>query len=239
MTLSGGGARLAWSEAGDPGGPAVVYFHGTPKTEEPFAYTEVADEVGVRVLMVDRPGYGSSPPRAGASFTDVARMVLDDLAGMGVREFAVLGWSGGGPHALACAADSPSRVRSVGLFGSWAPMDPPDRGLPLGVRFAMRVAANLPRPAVQLMLLGRSAGMADDVRRVARPWGFDVERVAASVRVVAWHAEHDPQVPVAPWRAVKGIELNVLPGDAHDVSRDLWKVALRSVAGDGAPGSPR
>lgn len=222
---------MSWSEVGDPKGPVVVYFHGTPKAVEPFSHADVADEVGARVLMVDRPGYGNSPSRPGASFSDVARMVLDDLTGMGLDQCSLLGWSGGGPHALACAAEAPSRVRAVGLFGSWAPMHPPDRGLPLGVRFAMRVAASLARPAVQLMLLGRHgrAGMVDDVRRVARPWGFDVERVASSVRVVAWHAEGDRQVPMAPWREINGVELNVLPGDSHDVSPERWEIALRAL----------
>ena len=157
-------------------------------------------------------------------------MIVGDLDDQGVERFSVLGWSGGGPHALGCAAIAQSRVRAAGLLGSWAPMNPPDRGLPLGVRFAMRVAATLPRPAVRLMLLGRPSGMVDDVCRVSRPWGFDVEQLASSVRIVAWHAEGDRQVPAAPWRAVKGVELNLVGGDSHDVAPDLWEIALREVA---------
>ena len=71
-----------------------------------------------------------------------------------------------------------------------------------------------------------AADLVDDVRRVARPWGFDVEELATSVRIVAWHAERDPQVPIGPWRAISGVDLHVLPGDSHDVSRELWAAAL-------------
>jgi pimeloyl-ACP methyl ester carboxylesterase len=230
-----GASGLSWSEAGDPRGLVVVYFHGTTKEREPFPFSDVAERLGIRLLMADRPGYGGSAPNSHASLSDVGRMVLGDLDDEGVDRFSVLGWSGGGPHALGCAAVAQSRVRAVGLIASWAPMNPPDRGLPVGVRFAMEAAARLPRPAIRSMfLLGRhsSAGMVDDVRRVARPWGFGVERVASAVRVVAWHAEGDRQVPLAPWRALDGIELTVVSGDSHDVSSDLWEVALRRVAID-------
>jgi pimeloyl-ACP methyl ester carboxylesterase len=225
--------ELSWTEVGDPSGAAVVYFHGTAKSHEDIPFPEVAARLELRLMMADRPGYGGSAARPGASFSDISRIVLSDLDALGVAQFSLLGWSGGGPHALACADAAPSRVSAVGLLGSWAPMNPPDRGLPVGVRFAMRVAAALPRPALQLMFLfGRhsSSGMIDDVRRVARPWRFRVEHVASSVRVIAWHAEGDRQVPVAPWREINGIALKVVSGASHDPSIDLWEVALRTVA---------
>lgn len=233
-----GSSGLSGFEAGVATGPVVVYFHGTPKTSSDSALLDLAGPLGIRLLAFDRPGYGSSPSVPDASLGDVARMVLAELDHDGVAKFSVLGWSGGGPHALACAAVAPERVLAVGLLGSWAPMNPPDRGLPFGVRFAMRVAAALPRGAVRLMLLGRpsSTGMADDVRRVARPWGFGVDQIARSVRVVAWHADGDRTVPAGPWRHIDGVELRVLAGDSHEVSRDLWERALREVAGGGAPG---
>jgi hypothetical protein len=100
----------------------------------------------------------------------------------------------------------------------------------------MRVAASLPRAAVTIMLLaGRmgSAGMVDDLRRVARPWEFDVAGIASSVRVVAWHVRGDPQVPIAPWRAFEGVELHAVDGDSHELSREMWETALRDLARDG------
>lgn len=230
---------MSWSEAGDRHGPVVVYFHGTESVQQhAIPFPDVADELDVRVLMAHRPGYGDSDPIPDATLSDIGRLVLNDLDERGVDRFSVLGWSGGGPHALACAAIAPERVRAVGLFASWAPMNPPDRGLPLGVRFAMRAAARLPRPAIRLMfLVGRqtSVGMVDDVRRAARPWPFDAALVAASMPVFVWHAEADRQVPLAPWRNIDGIALTVLPGASHEVSRDLWQGALRTVTGSDAP----
>ena len=74
--------------------------------------------------------------------------------------------------------------------------------------------------------------MVDDTRRVARPWGFDVDEIAAAVPVLVWHSAGDHQVPVAPWRDVKGIQLTVVPGDSHDPSPELWADALRRVVND-------
>jgi pimeloyl-ACP methyl ester carboxylesterase len=223
---------LTWTEAGDPNGPVVVYFHGTAKTHEAMPFPEAAARLHLRVLMADRPGYGGSPARTRASFKEIAEIMLRDLDAMGVEQFAVVGFSGGGPHALAFTNFAPARTRAVGLIGSWAPMNPPDRGLPAGVRFAMRVAAALPRAVLHFILfLGRqsSAGMVDDVRRVARPWGFTVERIASTARVVVWHAEDDPQVPIAPWRDITGITLNVVPGAEHEPSADTWEAALGAL----------
>jgi pimeloyl-ACP methyl ester carboxylesterase len=227
-------ARLSWSEAGDPAGPVVVYFHGTQKASQSIPFPDVAGRLGVRMLMVDRPGYGGSAPIPGATLLDIGGMVLADLVDVhGVDRFSVLGWSGGGPHALGCAAVPGTRVRAVGLLASWAPMDPPHRGLPRSVRVGMRCGAVLPRSALRAMFaLGRqsSEGMVDDTRRVAKPWGFDIDRVAAAVPVFAWHCQGDRQVPVAPWREFDGIDLSVLPCDSHDVSSALWETAVRRVA---------
>jgi pimeloyl-ACP methyl ester carboxylesterase len=223
---------LSWSKSGNAAGPVVVYFHGTGNAKQDIPFPAIAEGLGIRVLMADRPGYGTSAPMPDASLLDIGRVVLGDLDDQNVEEFSVLGWSGGGPHALACAAVAPTRVRAVGLLSSWAPMAPPHRELPLRVRAAMRAAVALPRPAVRLMFLlerQTSVGQVDDVRRVARPWEFEVERVASAVRVLAFHAERDRQVPLAPWRDVKGIELTIVPGDAHDFPPDLWTLVLRRL----------
>jgi pimeloyl-ACP methyl ester carboxylesterase len=218
-----------------------VYCHGTAGTKQEIPFPDIADRLGVRLLMVDRPGYGRSAPIADMSLLDFGRLVLGGLDEREVGRFSLLGWSGGGPHVLGCAAVAPQRVRVVGLLSSWAPMNPPHPGLPVGVRFAMRAAAILPRSVMRMMFkLGRrsSVGMVDDVRRVTRPWQFDVDRIASSVPVLAWHAEADRQVPLAPWRDVDGIELTVVPGASHEVSSELWEVALQAVAFYDSPPAP-
>ena len=205
-------------EVGASDGPAVLYFHGTAATadEGPDASTVLAS--GVRMFLVRRPGYGAEPPKPRAS-----------LAALGVTELISLGWSGGGPYALASAVAAPSIVRGVGLVASWAPMDPPHPGLPRSVRSVMSIARWLPRPAlrVTLALTGRrNPGQVDDIRRTARPWGFTPDDVAAGVPVVVWHSEDDEEVPIEPWTQVDGIELRHLAGGRHDPDSATWQEVL-------------
>jgi pimeloyl-ACP methyl ester carboxylesterase len=226
---------MLWFDTGPADGPVIVFFHGTAKERDDLPFPDVADELGVRLLMVERPGYQRSAPRRGATFANLSRLIAEDLDELGIERFAALGFSGGGPHALACAEAMPSRVRAVGLLSSWSPMDPPDPELSWMVRFGMRVAATCPRSVVKLMLIGErrgSDGMVDDVCRVGRPWGFDVDQVASSVPVVAWHPESDPHVPIAPWRAFGNVQLNVVSGDSHEITRDRWATALGALASD-------
>ncbi len=104
-----GRRRLAYLDTGDPGAPAVFHLHGTPGSRlghhpDPAVYE------GVRVLSYDRPGYGGSeavPDRTVADAADDVAAIADAL---GIERFGVFGVSGGGPHALACAALLPERV---------------------------------------------------------------------------------------------------------------------------------
>jgi pimeloyl-ACP methyl ester carboxylesterase len=76
---------------------------------------------GLRVVLAARPGYEGSTPRPGRRVVDVAQdtaAVLDDL---GAATFVTLGWSGGGPHALACAAALPGRCLAAGSIAGVAP----------------------------------------------------------------------------------------------------------------------
>ena len=78
-------------------------------------------ERGLRYVSVTRPGYGSSTRQAGRRVADVVadtRLVLDHL---GIDRAWILGWSGGGPHALACAALMPERVRGTAIIAGVAP----------------------------------------------------------------------------------------------------------------------
>ena len=212
-----------------PSGSAIIYFHGTPAGKDPVRNSCRVPEVGPRVLVFDRPGYGRSAPNPDLSLIDLATVVLDDLDSMGIDRCSVVGWSGGGPPALACAFVAPGRVASVCLVNSWAPMTPPHPGLPLGVRVAMRAAVALPRPLLRVMFLvggQRQQGMIDDVRRVAQPWTFDIDQVALRVPVYAWHCAGDPQVPVAPWRGYQHIRLTVFDGDSHHIPPVVWQAAV-------------
>jgi len=121
----GGGRRLRAHDTGPEAGDlALLWHHGTPNIglpPEPLFPT--AERLGIRFVGYDRPGYGGSTPRPGrdiGSGADDAAAVMDAL---GIETFAVMGHSGGGPHALACAARLKTRVLGVVSAAGLAPLD--------------------------------------------------------------------------------------------------------------------
>jgi pimeloyl-ACP methyl ester carboxylesterase len=116
--------KLAISTFGPPSGFPVLYHHGTPGSRlVPTPDPGLLDRAGVRLLTFDRPGYGSSSRRLGRSVADAAADAGLVADAFGAEHFAVLGYSGGGPHALACAALLPGRVTRCATIASIAPLD--------------------------------------------------------------------------------------------------------------------
>jgi pimeloyl-ACP methyl ester carboxylesterase len=108
-------------DAGDPDGPVVMYFHGTPGSRLDVSFGEdLAAERGVRLVSFDRPGYGGSAaaPFGLASIGADAHAIADEL---GVARFATLGMSGGGPGALAAATVPGGRVIRAGVASGAGP----------------------------------------------------------------------------------------------------------------------
>jgi pimeloyl-ACP methyl ester carboxylesterase len=103
VTPSGRG--LQCQEAGDPLGKPVLFHHGTPMSRLIYAgWDEVAAAAGVRLLCYDRPGYGLSDRDEGRAIASAAADVRAIAAALELSQLGVIGLSGGGPHALACAA---------------------------------------------------------------------------------------------------------------------------------------
>jgi len=110
---------------GDPNGVGVLFHGGSPSAAATYApLDELCRRLGLRLVTYSRPGYGASTPRPepGRYADDVVEstMVLDHL---GVEEFVTLGWSGGGPRALACAALLPDRCRAAASLAGVGPHD--------------------------------------------------------------------------------------------------------------------
>ena len=105
------GRRLGFAEFGDPSGAPVLWFHGTPggRRQFPLLGRRAADKLGLRVVMVGRPGTGLSDPHPYESVADWATDVAHVADALGAERFGVVGLSGGGPYALACAAVPASR----------------------------------------------------------------------------------------------------------------------------------
>ncbi|HTR92949.1 MAG TPA: alpha/beta hydrolase [Trebonia sp.] len=118
------GRRLATAVYGDPDGRPVFLLHGTPGSRlGPRPRSSVLHRLGVRLICFDRPGYGESDRLPGRQVADVARDVSAIADAFGIGEFAVVGRSGGGPHALACAALLPERTTRAAVLVSVAPRD--------------------------------------------------------------------------------------------------------------------
>ncbi len=119
------GRRLGFADFGPEGRP-VLYCHGWPSSRlEPLAFVHLARELGVRVIAADRPGYGLSDARPGRTLVDWAADVRELSEHLGLGRFGLLGLSGGGPYALACAARIPELVSGVALVCALGPTDVP------------------------------------------------------------------------------------------------------------------
>jgi pimeloyl-ACP methyl ester carboxylesterase len=120
------GRTLRVVEAGAPDGPVVLAHHGTPGSGEIFRIErESAEQLGLRLVAYDRPGYGASTRQEGRSVADAAGDVAALFDQLGVERFATYGVSGGGPHALACAALLPDRCAACATVAGAAPADAP------------------------------------------------------------------------------------------------------------------
>ena len=100
----------------------VVWHHGTPNLGlPPEPLFPVSEPLGIRWVSYDRPGYGGSTPRPDRDVASAAADVAHLADALGVERFAVVGHSGGGPHALACAVLLPGRVTAVVTGSMLAP----------------------------------------------------------------------------------------------------------------------
>lgn len=116
------GRTVAYAEYGDPDGRPLLLLHGTPGSRVlGELFDAAARERGVRVVAPDRPGFGRSPAWPDRTLSDTEAFVSAVLDDAGLSTVAVVGFSGGGPHALALAATAPRLVDGVGVVAGAAP----------------------------------------------------------------------------------------------------------------------
>ncbi len=118
------GRTLAVAEWGDPTGLPVVFIHGTPGGRISWFGPDPTIDARhhLRRFSLDRPGYGASTRQPGRRVVDIVNDVTALVDTLGIDQFAVTGGSGGGPHALACAALLPDRVLRCLAVVSAAPL---------------------------------------------------------------------------------------------------------------------
>lgn len=143
------GRKLGFSEFGDPTGKPLFYFHGLPgsRLEAAFAH-EAAARQGLRVIGLDRPGFGLSsfqPHRRILDWPLDVAAVADTLQ---LPRFGVFGISGGCPYILACAATMPERLVAVGEVCGLGPLQ---LGIPKDMWLLPRVVLSLVRKSPGLV----------------------------------------------------------------------------------------
>ena len=238
-------------DVGDPAGTPVLYLHaGGDSRLSRHPDDSIAAGLGVRLLAVDRCG----PAVRGRTLRSCAE---DVVAALPVERFSVIGWSAGGPHALAVAAVAPERVARVALVGS---MPPPDgvRALARDVQNVMRVARVAPRVAArgleawgkrptpptgdvvtdEAYARGRLESfrygglwLARELAYLGRPWGFDLADVRAAVTL--WWGSRDvvcpPSIGEAFATRLAQAELRLVDGN-HQLLFSRWRDILEDVS---------
>src|SRR6202035_5338350 len=121
-----GGRELDVELSGPAEGRPLIFHNGTPMAGRMFApMVAQGAERGVRHIAYSRPGYCGSERAAGRTVADCARDVAAIADELGIERFLTVGWSGGGPHALACAALLPERTLAAATLAGAAPINAP------------------------------------------------------------------------------------------------------------------
>jgi pimeloyl-ACP methyl ester carboxylesterase len=114
---------LAYLEQGDPDGRPVVFLHGLGSSMYGVHPDErIAERLGIRLIAPDRPGIGHSDPEPRRTLSDWAIDLASLLHELGLDRVSIIGWSAGGPHALASATILPQSVERVVLVSTAAPL---------------------------------------------------------------------------------------------------------------------
>lgn len=249
--------RSVWGYGrfGRRGGRPVLVHHGLigNATLGP-AWAPLGDSLGLEWIVIERPGYGRTPPAAMDRVADWPGMIKPLLHALGVTErFDAVGISAGAPYAYALAAEMPDRVGRIGILSGVPFIDAPgvldaypedarvayarytssdEAALRAEFRaFCEGIAARLGdneqlSAGLAPILAHDAAGPAREARLQARDWGFG--RAAISCPVDLWHSEADDMVPYAAAR----LSADGLPHAVWHIQEEPSHLASEHTIGD-------
>jgi pimeloyl-ACP methyl ester carboxylesterase len=179
------GRNVAYAQSGVPDGAPVFYFHGCPGSRldfhEPYNQEAVTGST-VRVVGIDRPGFGDSDFHRRRRFDEWPADVAAVADAVGIDRFAILAYSAGGPYAIACALAYPERISAVGVVSGVGPAETPDFHRGMGATDA--IMARLSRWAPMVARLAVAQARRQAVRAPEKfSSQFDKELSPADVAV--------------------------------------------------------
>eukprot|EP01059_Diplonema_ambulator_P023402 TRINITY_DN3888_c1_g1_i1.p1 TRINITY_DN3888_c1_g1~~TRINITY_DN3888_c1_g1_i1.p1 ORF type:complete len:272 (+),score=51.20 TRINITY_DN3888_c1_g1_i1:208-1023(+) len=254
------GRTLAFREYGAATGLAVVFAHGNLNSRmfSPMWDTtqDVTEKCGVRLIAVDRPGYGGSTFLEGRTYRSFGEDVRQLMQSLELDKIAMLGYSSGGPNVLGAASVLGDKVLCCGLFSS----DGPYKEMGINVRMfgkesitqaelverakgnadELRAAYQKAKPERVAMLMsdldtaleqGPEAGPSQDGWLESRDWGIDLSAVTCPV--LLYHGDQDADVPhqCSEYLAkqLPNAQLCIFEGENHSLIRRKWEQVLHSL----------
>jgi pimeloyl-ACP methyl ester carboxylesterase len=120
-----GGRSLAYCAMGPVDGFPLFFFHGLAQSRLTTHPDEsIVEELGIRLITIDRPGVGLSDPQPGRTFLDWPRDMSAVAEHLGCPQFAIFGHSAGAPYVAACALAMPDRVLAATIVSGMSPPSP-------------------------------------------------------------------------------------------------------------------
>jgi pimeloyl-ACP methyl ester carboxylesterase len=252
------GRVIGIREAGVADGWPLFVFHGTPSSRFcplPDADPEATRAAGVRVVVLERPGFGVSSPQPRRRILNWPGDVAQVADALGIESFAITGMSGAGPYLAASAHQLPDRVTAVGMLGVVCPLDAPGvleamtprrrlmyRALPLALYAAPLLELLGPTGVARLMtadvppcdqaILARIAEPYAAMKREAfrqGPSAF-VTDLALAARPWGFRLE-DIRVPVHVWHGE--LDVSTPPAMGRHLAATIPRAVLHLVPGEG------
>lgn len=254
------GRALGFAEFGPRTGIPLFFFSGggsTRLTRHPD--DSILEELGVRLITIDRPGIGLSDYHPKRRLLDWPEDIAHLADSLGIDRFAVLGWSAGGPHALVCAYKIPHRLHAVGVMSGIAPLHWPGlipmvtsvssrlssliRGLARlgmgpGVPSPVRGSAESPeevraihRQRLRDIVRAGEWERAVELLMLASPWGFRLQDITTPVHL--WWGTRDATTPLhmAAYlqRTLPSARLRIWPDEGHHVGFTHWREVVETL----------
>ena len=244
------GRTLGFAEYGDDGSDkTIIYFNGSGGSRLEYPTDKlILSELGLRFVATDRPGHGLSSPQPERKLLDWPADISELANHLRVERFYVMGWSAGGPHALACAYKLPERVIAGAIISGLAPVDRPNpyKGFPLPLKILNFLGRKSPvsvylfRRLLYPMIMGEpeEAGkkMAASFPPVDRQLAEKPENQKMLVTSIqegykqGWQGEVDKNVPLNQGmyqhEKIPNSTLTVMPGQAHLYVLTNWRNVL-------------